>query len=171
MHAVEQLRQLFQHSAWADETLRSAIEKDAGNAEAWREYSHILGASAVWLDRMLRRPQRVAVWPTLTRPEAEELRASLAVEYPELLGRLTDSELEHRVDYVNSAGAAFSTPIGEILLHVAMHAQYHRGKVNLLLRQRGAEPAPTDFISFVRGVPAATQADGMKARTAEPQRR
>jgi uncharacterized damage-inducible protein DinB len=37
-----------------------------------------------------------------------------------------------------------------------LHGQYHRGKINLLLRQAGLAPAPVDFISFVRGVPAAT---------------
>jgi hypothetical protein len=36
-----------------------------------------------------------------------------------------------------------------------LHGQYHRGKINLLLRQSGAEPAPADYISYVRGVPAA----------------
>jgi hypothetical protein len=38
---------------------------------------------------------------------------------------------------------------------VVLHGQYHRGKVNLLLRQEGEQPAPTDYIAFVRGVPAA----------------
>jgi uncharacterized damage-inducible protein DinB len=48
------------------------------------------------------------------------------------------------------------TPVGDILLQVALHGQYHRGKVNLLLRDAALPPAPVDFISFARGVPAAT---------------
>jgi uncharacterized damage-inducible protein DinB len=60
------------------------------------------------------------------------------------------------IGYTNSAGRSFVTPVGDILLHVALHGQYHRGKVNLLLRQAELEPAPVDFIGFVRGVPAAT---------------
>ena len=42
------------------------------------------------------------------------------------------------------------------MMHVALHGQYHRGKVNLLLRQEGLPPVPPDFIAWVRGVPAAT---------------
>ena len=38
-----------------------------------------------------------------------------------------------------------------------MHGSYHRGQVAMLLRQSGAEPLPTDYIVFVRGVPAAAQ--------------
>ena len=33
----------------------------------------------------------------------------------------------------------FTTPLGEILLHVALHGQYHRGKINLLLRILGRD--------------------------------
>lgn len=44
----------------------------------------------------------------------------------------------------------------EQLLHVALHAQYHRGKVNVLLRHAELAPAATDYIAFIRGAPAAT---------------
>ncbi|MFQ5740386.1 MAG: DinB family protein [Acidobacteriota bacterium] len=43
--------------------------------------------------------------------------------------------------------------------------QYHRGKVNLLLRQAGHAPAATDFIAFVRGAPAATEATARRDRS------
>ena len=38
-----------------------------------------------------------------------------------------------------------------------LHGAYHRGQIALLLREGGAEPAPTDYIAFVRGAPAATR--------------
>jgi uncharacterized damage-inducible protein DinB len=107
------------------------------------------------LDRLLSRPQRVPLWPTLGPDEIVSLRQSLAEEYSAYIGSLTEETLDAPVAYVNSAGKAFSTPAGEILLQVALHGQYHRGKVNLLLRQAGEQPAPTDYISFVRGAPAA----------------
>jgi uncharacterized damage-inducible protein DinB len=42
---------------------------------------------------------------------------------------------------------------------VALHGAYHRGQIAQLLRQNGAQPAATDYIGFVRGVPAATRHD------------
>ena len=39
-----------------------------------------------------------------------------------------------------------------------MHGSYHRGQVTMLVRDAGAEPQPTDYNRFVRGVPAATLA-------------
>jgi uncharacterized damage-inducible protein DinB len=46
-----------------------------------------------------------------------------------------------------------------MLVHVALHGQYHRGQVALLLRASGFEPATTDYIAWTRGVPAATRQD------------
>jgi uncharacterized damage-inducible protein DinB len=156
MNALTQLRSLWQHAVWADQTLGRGLDACAHLPEsAWREYSHILGAESVWLDRLLGRPLRVAIWPTLAPDEIVALRDSLAVEYAGYIATLDEGALDTAVEYVNSAGKAFSTPVVEILLHVALHGQYHRGKVNLLLRQAGEQTAPTDYISFVRGVPAA----------------
>jgi uncharacterized damage-inducible protein DinB len=49
--------------------------------------------------------------------------------------------------------------VDDILLHVALHGSYHRGQVALLVREAANKPAPTDYIGFVRGVPAATRQD------------
>jgi uncharacterized damage-inducible protein DinB len=59
------------------------------------------------------------------------------------------------VPYHNSANIAFETSVRDILQHLFMHAQYHRGKVNLLLRQAGITPASVDYIGFIRGFPTA----------------
>lgn len=63
----------------------------------------------------------------------------------------------------------FTNATGDILLHVVLHAQYHRGKVNLLLRQTGGEAAPADFIAFMRGVPAATESAAHKPASTRPE--
>lgn len=123
--------------------------------KAWREYAHVLGAQSVWLARLEQRPSTVAVWPTLAIEEADALRREVASGYERFINTLDAEALDQSVEYTNSAGQTFRTPICDILQHVTLHGQYHRGKINLLIRQGGAEPAPTDFISYVRGVPAA----------------
>jgi uncharacterized damage-inducible protein DinB len=60
---------------------------------------------------------------------------------------------------VNSAGQAFTSTVEDILLHVCLHGQYHRGQVALLLREAGAAPATTDYIAFARGAPTAPSRD------------
>ena len=158
MTALEQLRRLWAHAVRADDFLLAGLcaAGDTVPAQAIREYAHVLGADEVWLSRLEGRPSRSAVWPDVASlDETEAMSAAVREGYARYLDELTDDALAADCAYTNSAGQSFVTPVGDILLHVMLHAQYHRGKINLLLRQADAIPAPTDFISWARGVPAA----------------
>jgi uncharacterized damage-inducible protein DinB len=155
MTMLDVIQRLWSHAAWADGLMSSALVSADLPEPAAAEFGHLLGADEVWLSRLEGRPPALAVWPKLT---AEQLRSSVEAihaGYGRYLKTLDEARLSALNRYTNSAGREFTTPIGEILLHVPMHAQYHRGKVNLLLRQARLEPAPVDYIAFVRGAPAA----------------
>ena len=162
MDTVSLIRRIWAHAAWADKLVIDALEAaaDAAPPVAWREYAHVLGADAVWLSRLEFKPQPLPVWPELSRDEVVALRETVANGYERYLAHASDESLNRALDYVNSAGQAFTNTPLEIITHVALHAQYHRGKINQILRQTGSEPAPADYISYVRGVPAATTAIG-----------
>jgi uncharacterized damage-inducible protein DinB len=156
MDAIDAMRRMWDHAAWADALLLSALEAMRPPPPlAWREYAHVLGAESVWLDRLLRRKARYPVWPELSVGEASALAASLRKEYADYVATLQSDTLDTRVAYVNSAGQSFETAVSDILLQVFLHGQYHRGKINLMLRQAGMPPTPTDYLAFARGVPAA----------------
>jgi len=150
---------LWAHSCWADRLILLALEARAEVPEAaLRELNHIVGADETWLARLEGRTSRAPVWPELTLAEARVLAESVHAGFDRLIGMLDGPGLRALTRYTNSAGQSFETPVGEILLHVALHAQYHRGKINHLLRQAGQAPIPTDYIAFSRGVAAATTA-------------
>jgi len=154
---LDEIRRLFDHAVWADTRLLQALrEVPTAPAEAVREFAHVLGAEETWLSRLEGRPSRTAVWPDLELPELPALLDTVHRGYLDHLAALDPASMSRTVAYKNSAGQAFETPVRDILLQVALHGQLHRGKVNLLLRQAGLAPVPTDFIAFVRGLPAAT---------------
>jgi uncharacterized damage-inducible protein DinB len=154
----EYLRRLFRHMAWADTRALEALRKSSGASElAHSELAHVLGVEHVWLARLEGRPATVAVWPTLSIDECGAVARETQAGFRAFLEREDDASLERMVHYRNSAGAEFDSKVSDILLHVALHGTYHRGKVAVALRASGAEPAPTDYIGFVRGVPAATR--------------
>ncbi len=156
MTALDQLQSLWRHAVWADRCIFDALQATGAQpVEALREHAHVLGAAEVWLARIERRAPSAPIWPKISLAASEVLATSVRVGYDALLERLDDSGLGEPITYTNSAGKTFTTPLDGILLHAALHGQYHRGKINLLLRQAGHEPAPTDYIAFVRGVPAA----------------
>jgi uncharacterized damage-inducible protein DinB len=161
---VTDLPRLWAHSRWADRLILLSLEARAEVPEAvLRELNHILGADETWLSRLERRASRAAVWPELTLAEARGLAETVHAGFDSLLEGLDEAGLRAAAAYTNSAGQSFETPVGEILLHVTLHAQYHRGKINQLLRQAGQAPIPTDYIAFSRGVPAATTVANARA--------
>lgn len=155
---LEELRRLWEHAFWADLKVLEALRAAEAVPEAVREFSHVIGVEELWLARLQRRPSQAAVWPEVSLLEAEKLLEQTRSAYQGYLAALQASDLKQRIEYTNSAGQKFSNTVGDILLHAALHGQYHRGKVNLMLRQAGHAAAPTDFIAFVRGAPAATEA-------------
>ncbi|HEY9516032.1 MAG TPA: DinB family protein [Gemmatimonadaceae bacterium] len=161
---LDHLRRLTEHCLAADASLAAALRAvQSSPAPLVREYAHILGAEEVWLARLESRTARAAIWPEATVGELLPLRDAVVDGYRAYVGRLSADDLGRLIDYRNSAGLTFSNTIADILLHVMLHGQYHRGKVNLLLRQSGLAPVPTDYIAFVRGVPAATLPDATRA--------
>jgi uncharacterized damage-inducible protein DinB len=152
------LSRLIAHLGWADEAVLSALREAPAPAEDWLElFGHVLGAEHVWLTRLQGRPATVAVWPNLTIDDCEKLAKANWKEFSALVARLTPVDLDRSVHYRNSAGLEFDSRVEDILLHVSLHGCYHRGQIARAMRQGGAEPAKTDFIGYIRGVPAATR--------------
>ncbi len=144
---------------WADEKVLEALRQSPGThaRRVLELYAHILGAESVWLSRLQGGRATVAVWPDLSLPECEELARENQSRYDAWLAGLQEGDLDRQVSYVNSAGQPFRSTVEEILLQVWLHGTYHRGQVALLIRDGGGTPAPTDFIAFARGAPAATR--------------
>jgi len=165
MPILEKVHDLWEHVFWADMTLLPAVlATEDSSPEAVREYAHVIGAEEVWLARLQNRSSRFGVWPAVSCAALPAVVEQTHAGWRTFLAARDDDDLGDTVTYTNSAGQTFTTPVADILLHVPLHGQYHRGKINLLLRQAGRQPAPTDYITFVRGVSAATEEAARRSR-------
>lgn len=154
---LDHINRSFQHLFWADDLLYNGLSKHQGlSEELLAEFAHILAAEEVWLARLCNRTPKCGVWPSFEEVKSKELLEETHQGYQEYLNSLDHISIEDAISYVNSAGNSFATKISDILIHVCLHSQYHRGKVNLMLKEMDLPPIPTDYIAFVRGVPAAT---------------
>lgn len=150
------LRKLVDHLTWADAAVLAALRSSPGSdPRALALFAHVVAVESVWLARVAGRPADIAVWPTLSVDEAAARADRNARELEALLASLGPADLSREIEYRNTAGQSFRSSIEDILLHVALHGTYHRGQVALVARGGGGEPASTDYIGFVRGVPAA----------------
>lgn len=151
MDLLDSFRRLGRHGEWADARLLASARAATGDlGVVLRELAHIRGAEETWLSRIEGRPPRLPVWPTLTLDELAEVSPGLDAAMRALLERLTLDDLSRVISYTNSAGVAHDTPVGEIVVHLLSHGQYHRGKANAALRAIGAEVMAVDYIVWQR---------------------
>ena len=158
MSALPEFKKLFAHLKWADErTLAALRAAGAPPPRSIELFAHVLGAEHNWLSRIAGRAPAAPVWPSPTLDDCERLMRETHDAWDAYLATLTEGALSRLVHYANSAGKEFDSRVDDILLHVCLHGQNHRGQINAALRAAGAEPNAVDFIAFVRGTPAATR--------------
>ena len=147
---LDQIKRLFEYDGWAiDKTL--GILDGVENAKAVGMLAHILAAKHIWLVRLQGQDSSaIATHPDMVLSDCRTLANELSFDYNVFLSSLDAVSLEKQITYKNTKGEEFSTPIGEVLTHVAFHSAYHRGQIALLLRQNGNSAVNTDFITYSR---------------------
>lgn len=142
---------MFVYDHWANrECLRAMRSAGSVPSSAVGRVAHILAAERLWLERILRKPQSMPVWPSSTIEECLVLADDMGSAWREYLRKLQAGGLDETIEYRNSKGEPWSSRVEDILMHVVMHSAYHRGQIALEMRASGSEPAYTDFIHAVR---------------------
>jgi uncharacterized damage-inducible protein DinB len=146
----DHFRRLFAHAAWANAQVLAAPRDTPDTAEALPLFAHVLAAEHVWLSRLRGTTPAHAVWPQLSLDQCAALADENAAGYGAFLDGLGPADFARPVAYRNTKGEAYTTPVADILTHVATHGPYHRGQIAKAIRSGGGTPADTDFIIFVR---------------------
>ena len=147
---LELIQKLFEYDNWAMERELAALE-NVDNPEALKKFAHVLAAKHIWLVRLNGQDSfAISTGPDLSLDDCRKLAAELAMGYAKVLSTLDLATLDSSITYKNTKGDQFTTPIGQVLTHVAFHGTYHRGQIALLLRQKGDTAVNTDFITFTR---------------------
>jgi uncharacterized damage-inducible protein DinB len=144
-----QLRKLLDYDGWANrETLRSLGNSAPPKSLRWM--GHIVGAELLWLARLQKKPQPMAVWPDLDVRGCSDGLDDAARQWSAYLGGDASGRLSDSVSYINTKGEPWANTAEDILIHVVIHSAYHRGQIASDLRGAGKEPVLTDYIHAVR---------------------
>jgi len=153
-------RDLFSHMAWADAIVFRAARAcaPAANDPVIREkLHHIHMVQRAFLHLWTRTP--------FALPEASEFGDLAALEkwardyhaelhsFVEAIGDRALDEVvpipwAARISKTVGIDVPADVTLGTTMLQVAMHSGYHRGQVNLRLRELGSTPPLTDFIAW-----------------------
>lgn len=154
---LSDLKDLYRHMEWADaEVWRAVFASETASADQKvRElFSHLHLVQHAFLRAWLGKPPE---FPTLDNAQAvinwgreyyahmlahfqklsdEALRETMQLPWAEILMR----ELGREPARIT---------VGEAILQVPLHSQYHRGQINARLRSIGGEPPRVDYIVWL----------------------
>lgn len=151
MDAADRHRRQLRFHRWAYSAFAEALGALPEPPERCvRWLSHLVASDSLWLDRILGRPQRLAVWPELELAGCRRETEQLARAWGEYARRLDAAELDRVVAYTNSQGERWESRVDDILTHLVVHGAYHRGQIAAEMRAHGAAPPYTDFIQATR---------------------
>jgi uncharacterized damage-inducible protein DinB len=142
-----QLERLFAYDTWANGEEVSRLRAIGAPAPALRLLGHVIGAQWIWLARLRNESARMAVWPELTIDQCASELDALRQAWRDILQHV---DPESSIEYRNTKGDAFTSPVDDVLTHVLMHSAYHRGQIATVVRQGGQTPASTDYIHAAR---------------------
>ncbi|MBS1766453.1 MAG: hypothetical protein JST05_03495 [Acidobacteria bacterium] len=157
---LDHIRDLYLHQEWADaEHWRAIRASEAARADPdlKTRLVHLHAAQQVWLGRwqglslgFLDPADHASTEDTFHFAKA--CHAALRA----YLGLRKETDLAEPITYTNLAGATFTQPLHELMVHLAFHSHYHRGQNAMRLRALGVAPPATDLVQWQReGRPAA----------------
>jgi uncharacterized damage-inducible protein DinB len=143
---------MYEHLNWANQCILETLQSiEDENQEVNRLFSHILFAEKVWITRLRGLDSsRLPIWLEVDMEVCAELVMQNEESLTTFLTNLANSDLDKLIFYTNSKGTEFKNSLRDILTHIALHGQYHRGQINSRLRADGIEPVNIDFITFLR---------------------
>lgn len=165
---VSDLERLYDYHYWANKRLLGVVawltpeqftRRVSGSYGSIRNtLVHVLSAEWGWLGRC-GGPERGERLNPGDYPTVDSLtQAWMRVEgyMRDFLSRLEDEALGRNVEFALGEGRKQSAPLGDLMLHAAVHAVHHRGQVALLLRTLGFVPGNFDLLIYVGDTRGAT---------------
>lgn len=159
---MELLQTIWSYNGWALEQIINSLQdfseeeflKDLGDGcgSVRDKLAHITAADEVWFQRIEKNPApkfspasefiSIEIWMNRARKVTQK--------YESIVNQLDFEKIQEKIIYKNLKGVEFSTPLLEILMHVANHATYHRGQAASLIRRLKGKPPVTDMIEYFR---------------------
>jgi uncharacterized damage-inducible protein DinB len=150
---TQDLKRLFAYDSWANRELATLLRKaPSPPPRAVELLAHIVAAQRVWWGRLHPDAEPSPVWPNLTVEQSATALEELEERWQKYFQVISEAELARPVTYTTSTGQSWTSKVGDILQHLAMHGSYHRGQIASYLRQAGVASPNTDFIRAVREV-------------------
>jgi uncharacterized damage-inducible protein DinB len=167
----EQIQTLYAYNYWCNRLLLDTAEKlnpeqlTAPAPFPWGSLQgtlvHTMWAEWIWRSRMQHGVSPTERYTPQDFPTLASLRARWQQEEQAMwgfLGTLGEEAITGTLQYQNTRGKTYSSPLWHLLLHVVNHGTQHRSEVAAMLTICGHSPGDIDLIVFLRQQQSAASA-------------
>lgn len=164
MDQVSTLERVFSYKAKANNEILAAMRQfdDASPAKeiAVRVLNHTYAVDQIFAAN-LRRAEHGYTSPNPGRaPSLEELSEAIKTSdqwYIAYVSRLDEAQLAERIDFTFTDGLPGRMSREEMLMHVMIHGEGHRGQIGLIMMQNSIMTPGDGFTSFLHKTEASTR--------------
>jgi uncharacterized damage-inducible protein DinB len=160
----ETLNRLFQHKAWANDRLLSALaelgEESAVTQLAIKALSHSYVVDRIFAAHLRRTDHSYSSANPSDMPALVDLSADMRCsdrEYVDYVSGLDCDDLAERIDFTFTDGAAGRMSREEMLMHVITHGAGHRGQISAVMLLNSLSPVRDGFTTYLHEAEAPTR--------------
>src|SRR5215469_15231320 len=164
MEQVSTLERIFSYKAKANDEMLAAMRQFAEASPA-KEIAVRVLSHAYAVDRIfaanLRRAEHGYTSPNPSQaPSLDDLSAAIKSSdrwYLDYVSGLDEAQLAERIDFTFTDGLPGRMSREEMLMHVTVHGEYHRGQISLIMMENSITPPGDGFTSFLHKTEASSR--------------
>ena len=164
MEQVSTLERIFSYKAKANDEMLAAMRQfdDASPAKeiAIRVLNHTYAVDRIFAANLQRAEHGYTSPNPGQAPSLEELSAGIKASdqwYLDYVSRLDETQLAERIDFTFTDGEPGRMSRAEMLMHVTVHGEYHRGQISMIMMQNSIAPPGDGFTSYLHKSEASTR--------------
>ncbi len=164
MDQVSTLERIFSYKAKANDEILAAMRQfdDPSPAKeiAIRVLSHTYVVDRIFAANLRRAEHGYTSPNTSHAPSLQELSAAIKTSdqwYVDYVSRLDEAQLAERIDFTFTDGLPGRMSREEMLMHVTVHGEYHRGQISFIMMENSITPPGDGFTSFLHKAEASSR--------------
>jgi uncharacterized damage-inducible protein DinB len=163
MSTPDHYRMFASYNAWANRRLYEVAatlsdadyraDRKAFFGSLHRTLNHLMVGDRIWMHRFDGEGETYTELDRVLYDDLASLRAAREIEDARIVRYaegLTEARLAGELEYRNTQGVAFVSPLAPMLDHFFNHQTHHRGQAHALVSAAGAAPPPLDLLVWIR---------------------
>jgi uncharacterized damage-inducible protein DinB len=164
VNQVSTLERLFSYKETANDEILAAMRlfDDSSPAKeiAIRVLSHTYVVDRIFAANMTGAKHEYTSANASHAPTLEELSGAIKTSdqwYLDYVSHLDETQLVERMDFTFTDGELGRMSREEMLMHVTIHGEYHRGQIGMIMMQNSITPPADAFTGYLHKAEASTR--------------